>query len=150
FQPVLLWRGGIALDAQGRARVPVPLSDALSSFKLVAIATDGANLFGTGTADIRTAQDLSLYAGLPPMVRTGDTYAAAFTLRNGSAKPMTVTAKVDVFPRVAAGRPLTVTIPAGGAKAVAWNLIAPEGHDRLRWQVSARASDGRAADRLTV
>jgi uncharacterized protein YfaS (alpha-2-macroglobulin family) len=150
FQPVLLWRGRVALDAQGRARVSVPLSDALSSFKLVAIATDGANLFGTGTADIRTAQDLSLYAGLPPMVRTGDTYAAAFTLRNGSAKPMTVTANVDVFPRVAAGRPLTVTIPAGGAKAVAWNLTAPEGHDRLRWQVSARASDGRAADRLTV
>ncbi|OWK29887.1 alpha-2-macroglobulin family protein [Sphingomonas mucosissima] len=150
FQPVLLWRGRVALDGQGRARVSVPLSDALSSFKLVAIATDGANLFGTGTADIRTAQDLSLYAGLPPMVRTGDTFAAAFTLRNGSAKPMTVTANVDVFPRVAAGKPLTVTIPAGGAKAVAWNLTAPEGHDRLRWQVSARASDGRAADRLTV
>lgn len=150
FQPVLLWRGRVALDAHGRARVSVPLSDALSSFKLVAIATDGANLFGTGTADIRTAQDLSLYAGLPPIVRTGDTYAAAFTLRNGSAKPMTVTANVDVFPRIAAGRPLTVTIPAGGAKAVAWNLTAPEGHASLRWQVSARASDGRAADRLTV
>ncbi|MCC2981000.1 alpha-2-macroglobulin family protein [Sphingomonas sp. IC4-52] len=150
FQPVLLWRGRVALDAAGKARLPVPLSDALSSFKLVAIATDGAQLFGTGTAAIRTAQDLSLYAGLPPMVRSGDSYAAAFTLHNGSAKPMTVTANVDVFPRVAVGRPLTVTIPAGGAKAVAWNLIAPEGHDRLRWQVSARAADGRAADRLTV
>ncbi len=150
FQPVLLWRGRVALDAQGRAKVAVPLSDALSSFKLVAIATDGAQLFGTGSADIRTAQDLSIYAGLPPLVRTGDFYGAGFTLRNGSDKPMTVTANVDVFPRIASGKPLTVTIPAGGAAPVAWNLTAPEGIANLRWQVSARSSDGRAADRMTV
>jgi hypothetical protein len=41
-------------------------------FKLVAIATDGAQLFGTGSTSVRTAQDLSIYAGLPPLVRTGD------------------------------------------------------------------------------
>ena len=150
FRPVLLWRGRVALDAQGRARVAVPLSDALSSFKLVAIATDGAQLFGTGETNIRTAQDLSVYAGLPPLVRTGDVYAAAFTLRNGSARPMTVTATVDVFPRIATGRPLTVTIPAGGAAPLAWNLTAPEGTPTLRWQVSARTADGRATDRVTV
>ena len=150
FQPVLLWRGRVPLDAQGRARVPVPLSDALSSFKLVAIATDGAQLFGTGAADIRTAQDLSIYAGLPPLVRSGDRYAAGFTLRNGSDKPMTVTASVELFPRIATGRPLTVTIPAGGAAPVAWNLVAPASEGTLRWQVSARTSDGKAVDKLTT
>src|SRR3546814_4855444 len=35
FQPVLLWNGHVALDANGRARVQVPLSDSLPSFKLV-------------------------------------------------------------------------------------------------------------------
>ncbi|TXC70431.1 alpha-2-macroglobulin [Sphingomonas ginsenosidivorax] len=150
FQPVLLWRGRVALDAQGRAKVAVPLSDALSSFKLVAIATDGAQLYGTGSTDIRTAQDLSIYAGLPPLVRTGDVFAAQFTLRNGSTKPMTVTADVDVFPRIAAGKPLTVTIPAGGAAPIAWNLTAPEGVSNLRWQVRARTADGRATDTVTV
>ena len=150
FQPVLLWKGHVALDVEGRARVPVPLSDALSSFKLVAIATDGAALFGTGSTDVRTAQDLSVYAGVPPLVRTGDYYAAGFTLRNGSGKPMTVTATVDVFPRIAQGKPLTVTIPAGGAVPVAWNLTAPSAAGTLRWQVSARSSDGKATDRLTV
>ena len=64
FQPVILWQGHVALDANGHARIPVTLSDALSSFKLVAIATDGAQLYGTGMASVRTAQDLSIYAGL--------------------------------------------------------------------------------------
>jgi len=150
FQPVLLWRGRVALDAQGRAIVPVTLSDALSSFRLVAVATDGAQLFGTGTASIRTAQDLQLFAGVPSLVRGGDRYAAQFTLRNGSDRPMTVTAEVAVSPRIAVGRPLTVRIPAGGAVPVAWNLTAPDAQGTLRWQVSARSGDGRAADRITV
>lgn len=150
FEPVLLWRGTLPLDARGLAHVAVPLSDALSSFRLVAIATEGAGLFGTGQADIRTAQDLSLYAGLPPLVRTGDLYAAQFTLRNGSAKAMTVTATVDVTPRVAKGRPITVTIPAGAAVPIAWNLTAPDNVPKLHWQVSARTADGRAADRITA
>ena len=150
FQPVLLWRGHVALDEQGRARVPVPLSDALSAFRLVAIATDGSDRFGTGSADIRTAQDLQLFAGIPPLVRTGDRFAAGFTLRNGSSRPLTVTATVDLQPRVATGRPLTVTIPAGGAVPVAWNLTAPAGEGQLKWSVAARSSDGKAVDRLTV
>jgi uncharacterized protein YfaS (alpha-2-macroglobulin family) len=150
FQPVLLWKGRVALDAQGHARIPVPLNDALTAFKLVAIATDGADRFGTGSADIRSAQDLSIFAGLPPLVRTGDYYAASFTLRNGSARPMTVTASVDLQPRIAQGKPLTVTIPAGGAVPVAWNLTAPEGVATLRWKVSAKSADGKASDQLTT
>ena len=150
FQPVLLWKGRVALDAQGRARVAVPLSDALSSFKLVAIATDGAQLFGTGMADVRTAQDLSIFAGMPQLVRSGDFYAAGFTLRNGSTKPMKVTASVDVSPRVARGKPLTVTIPAGGAAPVAWNLTAPENVAGLRWHVKAVAEGGQAKDQISV
>ncbi len=150
FQPVLLWRGRVPLDAKGHARVTVPLSDALSSFKLVAIASDGAQRFGTGSTSVRTAQDLSIYAGLPPLVRSGDWYSAGFTLRNGSDHAMTVTANVDLFPRIARGRALTVQIPAGGAVPIAWNVTAPENIPSLRWQVSARASDGRAADKVTV
>ncbi|AGH49604.1 alpha-2-macroglobulin domain-containing protein [Sphingomonas sp. MM-1] len=150
FRPVLLWKGRVPLDPQGRAKVAVPLSDALSSFRLVAIATAGADRFGTGSATVRTTQDLTLYSGLPPLVRSGDFYGASFTLRNGSDRPMTVTATAEVAPRIGTARPLTVTIPAGGAAPVTWNLPAPAGIDRLRWTVSARASDGRAVDRITV
>ena len=139
FQPVLLWQGKVPLDGNGHAAVRVPLNDALSSFKLVAIATDGAQLFGTGSADIRTAQDLSVYAGIPQLVRTGDQYAAGFTLRNGSDKPMTVTASVALEPRIADGKPLTVTIPAGGAAPIAWNLTAPMASGQLKWTVSAKS-----------
>lgn len=150
FRPVLLWRGRVPLDAQGRARLAVPLSDSLSSFRLVAIATAGVDRFGTGDVSIRTTQDLTLYSALPPLVRTGDFYGASFTLRNGSERPMTVTASATTSPRVGAAPPLTVTIPAGGAVPVTWHLPAPAGLDKLSWTVQARSADGRAVDRLTV
>ncbi|MBR0553314.1 alpha-2-macroglobulin family protein [Stakelama marina] len=150
FKPVLLWKGHVPLDQRGIGRIRVPLSDALSSFRLVAIATDGDGMFGTGQTTVRTAQDLSIFSGVPPLVRTGDFVANAFTLRNGSDHPMKVTATVAVNPRVATGHPLTVTIPPGGAAPVAWNMTVPEGIDQLTWQVSARDASGRSTDRLSV
>ncbi len=150
FKPVLLWRGRVALDAQGKAKLPVPLADSLSSYKLVAIASAGAGLFGTGETTIRTAQDLTVYAGLPPLVRSGDWYGATFTLKNGTDKPMTVDATVKITPAVAQGEPLTVTIPAGGSAPVTWNMTAPEGVDSLKWEVVARASGGKAADAVAL
>lgn len=151
FQPVLLWRGKVPLDGQGKALVDVPLSDALTSFKLVAIALgDGAQTFGTGETSIRTAQDLSIFAGIPPLVRNGDFFSAGFTLRNGSDKTMKVTASVELSPRVAQGRDLTVEIPAGGAVPIAWNLTAPAGFDKLQWKVTAKDESGKAADMITV
>ncbi len=150
FQPVLLWKGRVTLDANGHARLPVQLNDSLSTFKLVAIATDGPQLFGTGIADIRTAQDLTVYAGLPTLVRTGDQFAAGFTLRNGSDKPMTVTANVALQPAIAKGNPITVTIPAGGAAPIAWGLTAPAQGGQLKWTVSAKSADGKAVDQLTT
>ncbi len=151
FRPVLLWRGRVQLDGDGRAVIDVPMADSLSSYKLVAVATAGENLFGTGQIAVRTVQDLTIYAGLPPLVRSGDEYGATFTLKNGTQKPMNVTASVAVQPGAAfSGAPQTLTVPAGGAVPVTWRITAPENIDKLTWTVSAQTADGKAVDRLSV
>lgn len=148
FRPVLLWKGRVLLDAKGRATVDVPLSDNLSAFRLVAIATDGSQYFGTGETSVRTVQDLGVFAGLPDLVRTGDTFDARFTLRNGTDKAMTVTANATLSPAVATAPPLTVTIPAGGAVPVSWSVVAPDTAGPIEWTVDAASKDGKARDRL--
>ena len=150
FQPVLLWKGHVALDAKGQAHVAVPLSDALSRFRLVAVATQGAQLFGHGETSVRTSQNLSVYSGIPPLVRSGDLYDAVFTLRNGSDHEMRVTATPTIEPAFAKGNPLSVTIKAGGAATVRWGLTAPPLAGPVKWTVEARSADGKSADTLTA
>lgn len=148
FRPVLLWKGHVELDRKGRAVVDVPLSDNLSAFRLVAIATDGAQYFGTGETSVRTVQDLGVFAGLPDLVRTGDTYDARFTLRNGTDQPMEVVANATLSPAIATAPPLTVTIPAGGAVPISWSMTAPAQPGPLQWTVEAVSKNGKQRDRL--
>ncbi len=48
FNTLLLWKAVVALDEHGEAEVEVPLNDSLTSFKIVAVASAGTGLFGTG------------------------------------------------------------------------------------------------------
>ncbi len=150
FRPVLLWKGRVALDAKGRAQVSVPMADSLSSYRLVAIASSGPALFGTGSANIRTAQDLSIFAGLPPLVRTGDQFAATFTLRNGTDKPMDLTVNAMTTPALAGLAAQSISIPAGGSFPVNWQVAVPEGATQIKWDVEAKAKGGKSTDRVAV
>ena len=59
----------------------VPLNDALTTFKIVAVADASTGLFGTGSTSIRATQDLQIISGLPPLVREDDQFRAQITLR---------------------------------------------------------------------
>jgi alpha-2-macroglobulin len=148
FRPMLLWKGRVALDAKGRATVDVPLSDNLSAFRFVAVATAGPGLFGSGETSVRTVQDLAVLAGLPDLVRTGDNFDARFTLRNGTDKSVTVKATATLSPAVASGAPLTVTIPAGGAVPISWAMTAPATPGPVSWTIDAVSTDGKMRDKL--
>ncbi len=146
FQPLLLWRGRVRLDGTGQAHVQVPMNDALSSFRIVAIATAGDDLFGTGEAKVRTVQDLQAFSGVPPLVREGDALSAVFTLRNGSTHALDVTATAATLPAVLHMGPLHVHLKPGEASQVRWAFTTPMGIPGLVWTLNAVASDGTTKD----
>lgn len=142
---LLLWQPAIQLDAQGQAKVTLPLNDALTTFRIVAVADAGTGLFGTGATSIRATQDLQIISGLPPLVREDDQFRAQLTLRNTTGKAM----KVEVAPRATLLQldKQTVDIPPGEAREVAWNVTAPAqlGSTRaqaLLWEIEARDTLG--------
>ncbi|OUL84744.1 alpha-2-macroglobulin family protein [Paraburkholderia hospita] len=154
FDTLLLWNPRVTLDANGEASVDVPLNDALTSFRIVAIAAVGDGTFGTGSTSIRSTQDLQLISGLPPLVREGDQFRAQFTLRNTTTRAM----KVVVTPNVP-GLSLqtqTVDIAADSAREVAWTVSPPDGLSEanpaaLTWNVSAAEQGAsHATDALKV
>ncbi|MET0964737.1 MAG: alpha-2-macroglobulin family protein [Noviherbaspirillum sp.] len=114
---LLLWRPAIVLDAQGSAQVEVPLNDTLTSFRIVAMATSGAGLYGHGAAVIRTTQDVQLIAGLPPLARHGDRYSAMVTVRNGAEREMEIAVSALVDGRALESAPRRIRLASGGAGA---------------------------------
>jgi uncharacterized protein YfaS (alpha-2-macroglobulin family) len=158
FDTLLLWRGRIPLDNQGRAEIDVPLNDSLTAFRLVAVAHGGAGLFGTGHSTIRTTQDLMLHSGLPPLVREGDRFQALFTLRNASERTVSAKAWAKVRPEnpranpatLAALPPQALNLAPGEAQTLAWELNAPVDASQLLWEVGAEEQDGAARDTLKV
>jgi hypothetical protein len=150
FDTLLLWRGRVKLDADGRAEVAIPLNDSLTSFRVVAVAHAGGELYGTGSASLATSQDLVLLSGLPPALREGDRFAATFTVRNTSQAALPVELSATVVPSDAALPVQKLEIPAGEARDVTWDVAVPVGTSRLAWDVSARSADGKSVDRVKV
>lgn len=151
---LLLWKGRVPLDAQGRAIVDVPLNDALSSFRLTAVASAGADRFGTGSAVIRTTQDVQLLSGLAPLVRENDRYEAIFTLRNTTNQAIAVELETEVLAENHATPLLHATqslqLAPNSATPARFEFTAPADVARLSWAVHAESGDGDTLDALKV
>jgi uncharacterized protein YfaS (alpha-2-macroglobulin family) len=158
FETLLVWKARVPLDDAGNAIVEVPLNDSLTGFRIVAVASAGADLFGTGQASIRSTQDLMLLAGLPPVVREGDRFRAGITVRNGSQRTQLVSVSAQFAAGTARGgaplAPQEVTLAAGEARELGWDVATPMNAERLDWQFNALArvedSDERVQDAIKM
>lgn len=151
FDTLVYWNPRVPVDADGRATVQFALNDSLSSFRIVAIATAGADEFGTGSRSIRSTQDLMLISALPAVVRTGDRFPARFTVRNASAAAMDV--EVSLESDFAPFEPQSVQLAPGAATELAWPITVPRDRSDLHYRISARApgaSDDLAASQRVV
>lgn len=154
FDTLLLWNPRVTLDANGEAAVDVPLNDALTRFRIVAVATVGAGRFGSGSASIQSTQDLQLISGLPPLVRVGDAFRAQFTLRNTTARTMRVVVTPHAGALALDAR--TVELAPESSQEVAWDVKTPDvlgARDTasLDWNVSASEQAGpKASDAVKL
>ncbi len=149
FDTLLLWKGRIPLDRGGRAMIEVPLNDSLTSFRIVAVASAGPDLFGSGSASIRSTQDLILFSGIPPLVRSGDQVEAGFTVRNASELDLNVEVTARLHPEAVPLPSRQFSLPAGQSRLWSWKIDVPEGVDLLRYEVRA-ASDTGEVDALQI
>ena len=148
FDTLLFWKGRAVLDKNGETSVKIPLNDSLTGFRIVAVATGAAGLFGTGEASVRTTQDLVLLPGLPKVVREGDQFQAGVTVRNASDRNMDVELSFSATGRSALPDDLRrERIPAGTAREVYWPVRVPLDTDRIDYEIGAKETGG-AADRV--
>lgn len=146
FETMLLWKGRVALDAAGDAVVEVPLNDSLTSFRLVAVATGSTDLFGTGSAVVRSTQDLMVLPALPPVVREGDRFRAEVTVRNTTDAPLELNLSATAS-EIGALAPQPLVVAGGTAALAGWEITVPTGVSEIQYDFDATAAGG-ASDRV--
>lgn len=87
FVETALWRPMLWTDAAGQVRVPLPLPDNLTEFRVMAVAVDGRGRGGRAERAIQVRKPVLLTAELPRFVRRGDRFAAAAMVHNDDAVP---------------------------------------------------------------
>lgn len=150
FDTLLFWKGKIPLDAQGEAEVEIPLNDSITSFRIVAVATGGTGLFGTGSTSIQTTQDLMIFAGIPPLVRVGDKYRAEFTLRNNADHKIDAEVTGKATGLADQINPLDVILNPSEARTIGWDVTAPAGLEKIQWEVKIKEKYRDQSDSIKV
>lgn len=165
---LILWKTDLRTDAQGIARATVPLNDALTQFRIVAIANAGEAQFGQGEATLTSTQPLQIFSGLPELLRADDAIVQKLSLRNTGKAPLAVVLKAeaavepggdwpgarDVVPADAlAARGLKierrVQLAPGQTQELLWPVAVPAGAGALRWRISAQGGEERDALDIT-
>ncbi len=96
FPATLHFVGEVALDAQGRAQVTVPLLDALTTYRLEAIAWTSSGWITSGRGDLRVDQDAMVDAPVPEAASIGDVIRLPVRVQNRTARLLAVRIEVSV------------------------------------------------------
>lgn len=138
FEPVLFWQPSLKINSIGEAEAEFNLNDSITSFRVVAVAQGGEDLFGSGQTSIQATKDLIIYSGFAPLVREGDQIKNSLTLRNTTDKEMKI--DLDVSAKELNSLPQIPRIDLGPseAKTIEIPITVPMGIKELSFKMIAR------------
>lgn len=147
FPATLHFIGEVALDGT-LTTVPLELADALTTYRVEAIAWTSSGWLTTATVDVKVDQEATVDAPTPPFGTVGDTLRLPVRVGNRTRQPLEVRVVVEHEGEggVTIPQPLTLTVPPRDAieSTVEVNLTA-QGAGSLLIR-AMRASDERPLD----
>lgn len=87
FQPIAYYQGSVITDAQGKASVTFKLPDNLTTWRVMAVATDGNWRFAKGDTSFVATQPLISNPILPTFARVGDRFFGGLSITNNTGNP---------------------------------------------------------------
>jgi uncharacterized protein YfaS (alpha-2-macroglobulin family) len=134
FMSTAYWNPAIETDAAGRARVTFAAPDNLTAYRLMAVAADAGERFGSGDRRVTVRKPLQLLGAMPRFLNVGDEAKGGVLVVNdtGAAGTAVVDATVTGAD-LRRGAHQEIVIPAGGRVAVSFPVRATRaGELRLR------------------
>jgi uncharacterized protein YfaS (alpha-2-macroglobulin family) len=150
FEPVVLWLPNQKLDKNGELKLDFVLNDSITSFRIVAVATGDAQMFGSGNTTIEVNKNLILYSGIAPMMRQGDVVQASITARNTTTTPMSVLLTVQSSNIKSLPKLDPIALKANESRTISVPLVIPQGISSAEFMISAKDQNSKNQDSLLV
>ena len=150
FRALAFWLGSAATDAGGQVKTRVTLPDSLTTFRIMAVAADGASRFGFGEREVRVTKPLTLLTAFPRFLNTGDRAALGAIVTNGTGAEGTAVVTIQSLDPATlrfTDTRQTVRLAAGASHSVAFGAVA-DAAGAARVKLSATL--GGATDALQV
>lgn len=147
FPATLFFLGEAALDGSGSARITIPLADALTTYRIEAIAWSGSGWITSGRTRVRVDQDAMVDAPVPEVAVIGDVIRLPVRLQNRSRGPMHARLAIETEGGVAIdlGSLDPIEVGAGeGAEAIV--ELRPQGAGSGHVVIRASREDGSSLD----
>jgi uncharacterized protein YfaS (alpha-2-macroglobulin family) len=123
FLATAYWNPRIETDPQGHARVTFQAPDNLTAYRLMAVAADGGERFGSGDRRMTVRKPLQLLGAMPRFLNVGDDAKGGVLVVNDTGKAGTVTIDATVSgARLRGGAHQEIAVPANGRMPVLFPL----------------------------
>ena len=135
---------GVVTDASGEASVHFQLPDNVTRWRLMAVAADAGQRFGSGESAVRATKPLTVTPALPRFVTEGDLVDAGVVVNNQTGN----TAKTAVSLAMVGARVLgqdqqEIVVPAGEQRQVRFPVVVESADEVV---VRVLASSGKEQD----
>lgn len=148
FVSSAFWAPALVTDAKGEARFSFPAPDNLTAFRVMAVAADKGERFGSGDRRLTIAKPLMAQPVLPRFLRSDDVASIGVLVHNhtGTAGTATVTAEAQGL--TLGSQRQTVSVPAGGSARV--RFAAKTSSEAESAQLSFAVSLGAEKDAVAI
>ncbi len=122
FVASALWLPMLVTDPQGQASFEFDAPDNLTAFRLMAVAADAGERFGSGEMRIRVTKPLLLQPIVPRFFTQGDTLSVGATVHNYTAVAGTASIEATFVGLTAERRKKSVKLEPGGSARVIFDV----------------------------
>ena len=128
FRPLAFWLGSVDTDGNGRASTTVKLPESLTTYRIMAVASDTASRFGDANAEIKVNKPVTLLAAFPRFLTMGDraTFGGVIsnTLPAGGTATVTIRSLDPAILQFESGVSQTFPLAGGATEPVRFDAVA--------------------------
>lgn len=138
FRPLAFWLGSVVTDKNGKASTTITLPEALTTYRIMAVAADEVSRFGSGESEIRVTKPLTMLPNFPRFLTLGDkaTFGATVTNTTNKAGDAVVTIKSLSPSLTFTTTSRAIRLAAGATEAVRFDAVtAAAGSPRVQMSV---------------